>query len=62
MPENSDAELKELRSKLEKHLEESGEIRSDLSWLKKAFWVLASAGLTFNGLLAIAILNHFWTK
>lgn len=26
-----------------KHLEESGTIRTDLAWLKKAFWTLAAA-------------------
>ena len=25
------------------HLEESGSIRTDLAWLKKAFWTLATA-------------------
>lgn len=25
------------------HLEESGAIRTDLAWLKKAFWTLAAA-------------------
>lgn len=41
-------DLQELRNKLEKHLEESGEIRNDISWLKKAFWTLAGAGVTLN--------------
>lgn len=26
-----------------RHLEESGTIRTDLAWLKKAFWTLAAA-------------------
>jgi hypothetical protein len=58
----SDKDLKELRAKLEIHLEESGEIRADLKWLKKAFWVLAGAGMSFNITLFVGIivylLNH----
>lgn len=60
MPENTDDELKELRMRLEHHLEESGEIRADIRWLKRAFWTLIGAGLTFNGIVAVAILNHLW--
>jgi hypothetical protein len=41
-------DLRELREKLEKHLEESGEIRNDLQWLKKSFWTLAGGVLTLN--------------
>lgn len=32
-----------LEDALVRHLEESGTIRTDLAWLKKAFWVLAVA-------------------
>ena len=32
--------LIELRQIVTKHLEESGSIRTDLAWLKKAFWTL----------------------
>lgn len=49
-----------LKEKLESHLIESGEIRTDLKWLKKAFWVLAGTGVSFNGILAVAILNKIW--
>lgn len=28
-----------------KHLEESGTIRTDLAWLKKAFWTLTAAAI-----------------
>lgn len=49
-------DLRELRDKLEKHLEESGEIRNDLQWLKKAFWTLAGTGLTFNVTLVVGII------
>lgn len=55
-------DLKELREKLEKHLEESGEIRTDLKWLKKAFWVLAGAGVTFNVSLAIGLVTYLLHK
>lgn len=36
---------------VEKHFEESGEIRADLKWLKKSFWVLV-------GLVASAIIER----
>lgn len=36
-----------------KHLEESGEIRADLKWLKKSFFVLA-------GLISTAIVERFF--
>jgi hypothetical protein len=53
-------DLKELREKLEAHLEESGEIRSDLKWCKKAIWTVAGGVLTFNVMLALAILNYIF--
>jgi hypothetical protein len=31
---------------VEKHFEESGEIRADLKWLKKSFFILGSLILT----------------
>ena len=34
--------LKELETLLLRHLEESGEIRTDLKWLKRAFWALVA--------------------
>lgn len=39
LPERVD----KLQEALERHLEESGAIRTDLAWLKKAFWTLAVA-------------------
>lgn len=32
-----------IESALVRHLEESGSIRTDLAWLKKAFWTLSAA-------------------
>ncbi len=40
------------------HLEESGAIRSDLAWLKKAMFALIGAGMTFNVSLAIALITY----
>lgn len=40
-----------LEKAMVKHLEESGEIRADLKWLKKSFWVLA-------GLISTAIVER----
>jgi hypothetical protein len=48
-----------LESTLITHLEESGEIRSDLKWLKKAFGVLVGLGVTTCGTAVGAWLrNH----
>lgn len=35
-----------LEERFAKHLEESGEIKTDLSWIKKAIWVTVAAGGT----------------
>ncbi len=51
-------DFKELRAKLEIHLEESGQIRADLAWLKKSFWVLAGAGVTFNVTLVAGLILY----
>ena len=50
--------LDKLEKQLEDHLIESGEIRSDLKWLKKAFWVLATGGVTFNIIIVGYVVNH----
>lgn len=35
--------LKEIEKLLLKHLEESGQIRADLNWLKKSYWIVMGA-------------------
>lgn len=47
---------------LEDHLIESGEIRSDLKWLKRAFWTLAAAGLTFGTVITGYAFNHLISR
>ncbi len=47
--------LKQLELMMVKHLEESGLIRADIAWLKRAFWTLAGAGVTFNVMVAAGI-------
>jgi hypothetical protein len=54
--------LKDLENLMVEHLKESGEIRADIKWLKRAFWTLAGAGLTFNIVLAGYAFNHFINK
>jgi len=45
--------LKQVEALLVKHLEESGEIRTDIKWLKRAFWTLVTlAGTDF--------VSHLW--
>lgn len=48
--------LKQLEVLLMTHLQESGEIRSDLKWLKKAFWVLVGGVLSLVGILLKLVL------
>lgn len=43
---------------VEKHMEESGNIRTDLAWLKKAMFALIGGGLTFNITLAVAFIMY----
>ena len=38
-----EARVDRLEIAVEKHLEESGEIRADLKWLKKSFWMIIVA-------------------
>lgn len=52
--------VKQIGVSLNQHLLESGEIRTDLAWLKKAFWVLAAGGVTFNVGLVMALLGRLW--
>jgi hypothetical protein len=42
-----------------KHLEESGEIRADLKWLKKSFWALAGLGTAVGGSMAAEVVIRF---
>ena len=55
-----DKRLTKLEDAFLQHLTESGEIRGDLKWLKKAFWTLAGLGVTVAGGLAIEIVRHIW--
>ena len=47
--------LKELETIVMKHLEESGEIRSDLKWLKKSYWAVVGA-------VIVEILVKLWVR
>jgi hypothetical protein len=49
-----DKRMIKLEETLEQHLIESGQIRADLSWLKKAYWTLAGLGIAFAGAGATA--------
>lgn len=48
--------LKQIEGLLIQHLQESGEIRADLKWLKRAFWALAGGGISFNVAMACYLL------
>lgn len=52
-----DKRVTKLEDMFLQHLTESGEIRGDLKWLKKAFWTLA--GLVGTGVVE-EIVRHSW--
>lgn len=55
-----DRRLAKLEDAFIKHLTESGGIRTDLKWLKRAFWTLASLGtLVTAGIIEEAV-RHLW--
>lgn len=62
MPPTIRKELDDLKEIVSIHLQESGAIRSDLAWLKKAFWTLAGAGITLNASILVAILTYLLKK
>lgn len=45
---------------LETHLTESGEIRQDIKWLKKAYWSLVGLGGIVTGAVCTAGFEHIW--
>lgn len=53
-----EARMTRLEQIVENHLEQSGNIRTDLAWLKKSFWALAGAGVTFNVTLVVGLLLY----
>lgn len=56
-----DKRLSKLEDAFIQHLTESGEIRSDLKWLKKAFWTLTSlVGTGFITMLVKELLRILW--
>lgn len=50
--------LKELEALLIQHLQESGEIRTDIKWLKRAFWTLVSLVTTLSGAVMTYFIGH----
>lgn len=55
-----DKRLSKLEDIFLQHLAESGEIRGDLKWLKKAVWTLAGIGATVAAGLFTEIIVHSW--
>ncbi len=53
-----EARMSKLESIVATHLEQSGGIQADLAWLKKAYWTLAGAGVTFNVTLAVGLILY----
>lgn len=46
--------LERLEGTVQKHLEESGEIRADLKWLKKFMWFVLGTPV------ATEVVKHLW--
>ncbi len=57
-----EARMTKLEDIVATHLEQSGNIRTDLAWLKKSFWTLAGAGITFNVTLAVGLILYLVKK
>lgn len=55
-----DKRLTKLEDAFMQHLAESGEIRGDLKWLKKAFWTLAGLGMSVTAIIVEEIIRHSW--
>lgn len=55
-----DKRLTKLEDAFTQHLSESGEIRSDLKWLRKAFWTLAGLGTSVTAVVIEEIIRHSW--
>lgn len=55
-----DKRLTKLEDMFIQHLAESGEIRGDLKWLKKAFWTLTGLGTTVAAVVIEEIIRHSW--
>lgn len=55
-----DKRLAKLEDAFLQHLTESGEIRGDLKWLKKAFWTLAGLGVTLTAGIIEEVIRHLW--
>lgn len=47
-----------LYKQTEAHLIDGGNVRTDIDWLKKAFWALFGSFLTFSGSMAIYLITH----
>lgn len=53
-----DKRLTKLEDAFIQHLTESGEIRSDLKWLKRAFWTIAGLIGTWAGSAVLDLLQR----
>lgn len=54
--------LKQLEKTIIEHLQESGQIKADLSWLKKAHWIQFAATITFISTAVISIFMYLLKK
>lgn len=36
-------------------------VKTDITWIKRALWVLVTLGISFNGLLVKYVLSHVFT-
>lgn len=55
---NLNKRVDNLQAAFEKHLEESGEIRTDLKWLKKSYWALVGVVTLAGGTVVAEVVTH----
>ena len=53
-----EATVSSLYKQTEAHLIDGGNVRTDIDWLKKAFWALFGSFLTAFGSMAVYIVTH----
>jgi len=53
----------DLHKKMDDHLKQSGEVLTNIEWLKQAFWILTGAFLTGVGAMVVLVVKFLlWSK
>ena len=67
MPTNKDLialtkKVDEIYTKMEAHLEDAGNVRTNIEWLKRWMWVCITASLTTVGTITTALVVYLLNK